>query len=78
MSAYDEQDQVLSERLRELVRLAGAGELADVSSEPGGPYEQGLHLSGRSPGRQDTAPAAAHDQGEGGGTGPEEPGPPSG
>ncbi|RAJ61806.1 hypothetical protein K378_04168 [Streptomyces sp. Amel2xB2] len=47
MSAYDEQDQVLSRRLRELVRLAGAGELPDVSTEPGGPYEQGTRLTGQ-------------------------------
>lgn len=78
MNAYDEQDQVLSARLRALVRLAGAGELADVSSEPGGPYEQGLHLSGRSSNGQGTQPAAAHGQGAGGGTGPEEPDLPDG
>jgi hypothetical protein len=47
MSAYEDPDKVLSERLRELVRLAGAGELADVECEPGGPFEQGLRLTGR-------------------------------
>ncbi|QPP07384.1 hypothetical protein G4Z16_14445 [Streptomyces bathyalis] len=77
MSAYDDQDMVLSRRLRELVRLAGAGELQDVSSEPGGPYELGMHLNGHNPGGRGAAPVAAHEQG-GPGTGPEEPGLPDG
>lgn len=88
MNAYDEQDQVLSRRLRELVRLAGAGELADVETEPGGPFGQGLHLSprtpaggtnGRMPQRREDGRTAAHARAEGGeGTGPEEPALPDG
>lgn len=50
MSAYEEQDRLLSERLRELVRLAGAGGLSDVAGEPGGPFAPGTHLT----------PAASH------------------